>query len=136
VQFAGYEIAFQKVSSHKGPNYQETEGDFQLSRGGRVVVAMTPSKRTYAAPPSTTSEAAIHVSWAGDFYLVMGDPASEGGAVAVRMYFNPLVRFIWVGGLIMFIGGAVSLADRRLRIGVPVRRATPTAATTATGGAS
>jgi cytochrome c-type biogenesis protein CcmF len=133
VEFAGYHVAFETISSHQGPNYQETLGNFQLSRGGQAVVALTPSKRTYVAPPTTTSEAAIHTSWAGDFYLVMGEAAGEGASVAVRMYFNPLVRCIWIGALIMFIGGAVSLADRRLRIGVPSRRSRRGAAAQAVG---
>jgi cytochrome c-type biogenesis protein CcmF len=124
VQFAGYQITFEKLSEQQGPNYQENIGGFQLSRGGQPIVSLNPSKRTYVAPPSTTSEAAIHASWAGDFYLVMGEAAGAGASVAVRMYFNPLVRFIWIGALIMFAGGAVSLADRRLRIGVPARRQT------------
>ena len=136
VQFAGYEVAFEKLSTHQGPNYQETLGSFRLSRGGQPFVPLDPSKRTYVAPPTTTSEAAIHASWAGDFYLVMGEAAGEGGSVPVRMYFNPLVRFIWIGALIMFIGGAISLADRRLRIGVPVRKQQPRAAVHAGGQAS
>jgi cytochrome c-type biogenesis protein CcmF len=128
VQFAGYQIAFEKLSTQQGPNYQENLGSFQLSQGGQAVVSLSPSKRTYVAPQSTTSEAAIHASWAGDFYLVMGEAVGEGTSVGVRMYFNPLVRFIWIGALIMFTGGAISLADRRLRIGVPARRRQPGAA--------
>ena len=136
VQFAGYQIAFKKLSAQQGPNYQENLGSFELSRGGQSVVSLSPSKRSYMAPPSTTSEAAIHASWAGDFYLVMGEAAGEGASVGVRMYFNPLVRFIWIGALIMFIGGGISLADRRLRIGVPARRQQPSAAAHVAGQAS
>ena len=128
VQFAGYQIAFEKVSTQQGPNYEETLGSFQVSREGGQAISMIPSKRAYLAPKSTTSESAIHASWAGDFYLVMGDAAGADASVGVRMYFNPLVRLIWIGALIMFAGGAVSLADRRLRIGVPVRRQPSSAA--------
>ncbi len=39
----------------------------------------------------------------------------------MRAYFNPLVRFIWLGALIMFFGGGVSLSDRKLRVGAPVK---------------
>ena len=67
-----------------------------------------------------TTEAGIHASWRGDLYLVIGDAQPEGG-YAVRAYFNPLVRFIWLGALIMFIGGGISLSDRRLRVGAPSR---------------
>ncbi|MEQ1652087.1 MAG: cytochrome c-type biogenesis CcmF C-terminal domain-containing protein, partial [Hyphomicrobium sp.] len=60
----------------------------------------------------------------GDLYIVIGDEQGAG-AYAVRAYFNPLVRFIWLGALIMFIGGGLSLADRRLRVGAPVKSRRP-----------
>ncbi|RME67792.1 MAG: DUF2141 domain-containing protein, partial [Alphaproteobacteria bacterium] len=59
-----------------------------------------------------------HASWAGDLYVVLGDPL-ENGAFSVRIYFNPLVRLIWIGAVIMFAGGGLSLSDRRLRVGAP-----------------
>jgi cytochrome c-type biogenesis protein CcmF len=84
------------------------------------VTRLEPSKRLYDAPPQPTTEAGIHASWRGDLYVVLGD-AQQNGGYAVRIYFNPLVRFIWLGALIMFMGGAVSLSDRRLRVGAPRR---------------
>ena len=84
---------------------------------------LMPSKRIYDMPPQPTTEAGIHNSWRGDLYIVIGDEQLEGGAYAVRVYFNPLVRFIWIGALIMFLGGFASLSDRRLRIGAPARKA-------------
>ena len=79
-----------------------------------------PAKRTFTAPVQVTSEAGILASWAGDLYTVLGD-RQNGGGFAFRIYFNPLVRFIWIGALIMFLGGVVSLSDRRLRVGAPTR---------------
>ena len=79
-------------------------------------------------PPQPTTEAGIHAAWRGDLYVVLGD-AQTGGGYAVRIYFNPLVRCIWIGALVMFFGGAVSLSDRRLRVGAPGRaRRLPAAA--------
>jgi cytochrome c-type biogenesis protein CcmF len=51
---------------------------------------------------------------------VLGDELKDG-AFTFRLYFNPLVRFIWIGTLIMFFGGMLSLSDRRLRVGAPKR---------------
>ena len=51
---------------------------------------------------------------------MLGDPLKDG-AYSVRLYFNPLVRLIWLGALVMFVGGAESLSDRRLRVGAPAR---------------
>lgn len=119
---AGYDVTFTGVESGRGPNYREDFADFDVKRDGASVTRLKPSKRLYDAPPQPTTEAGIHAAWRGDLYLVIGDPQPDGG-YAVRAYFNPLVRFIWLGALIMFIGGGISLSDRRLRIGVPAGRA-------------
>ena len=119
---AGYDLTFAGVESGRGPNYREDFADFDVKRDGASVTRLKPSKRLYDAPPQPTTEAGIHASWRGDLYVVIGDP-QPGGGYAVRAYFNPLVRFIWLGTLIMFIGGGISLSDRRLRIGVPAGRA-------------
>ncbi len=119
-RIAGYELTFKGVAPSDGPNYREIVGVMSVTRGGRPVVDLEPSKRQFTAPQQTTSEAGIHVALLGDLYVVLGDEAGEG-AYAVRMYFNPLVRLIWIGAIIMFIGGALSLSDRRLRVGAPRR---------------
>ncbi len=113
----------------QGPNYQEQVGLLTVTRGGAPVTELAPAKRLYDAPRQSTTEAAIHVSWRGDLYVVLGDQLKEGGWV-VRLYFNPLVRLIWLGAIVMAIGGALSLSDRRLRIGAPrrARRALPSPA--------
>ncbi|MFA5951324.1 MAG: heme lyase CcmF/NrfE family subunit [Hyphomicrobium sp.] len=119
-EIGGYELRFAGAKPSLGPNFSELTGDFDVTRGGVPVARLAPAKRLYDAPPQPTTEAGIHASWRGDLYVVMGDQQPEG-AFAVRLYFHPLVRFIWIGSLIMFFGGAVSLSDRRLRIGAPVR---------------
>ncbi len=118
---AGYDVKFAGFESGRGPNYREDFADFDVMRSGTSIGRLRPSKRLYDAPPQPTTEAGIHASWRGDLYLVIGDSQPDGG-YAVRAYFNPLVRFIWLGTLIMFLGGGISLSDRRLRIGVPAGR--------------
>jgi cytochrome c-type biogenesis protein CcmF len=101
-----------------------------VTRNGKEVTELNPSKREFTLERSGTTEAGIHPSWRGDLYAVLGDQLKDG-AYSIRLYFNPLVRLIWIGALIMFIGGAFSLSDRRLRVGVPKRaqaRAAPVAA--------
>jgi cytochrome c-type biogenesis protein CcmF len=119
-QIAGYELAFRGAAPSKGPNYTETVGVFDVTSGGTPVTRLEPSKRLYDAPPQPTSEAGIHAAWSGDLYAVLGDQQADGG-FAVRLYFHPFVRCIWIGALVMFFGGAVSLSDRRLRVGAPRR---------------
>ena len=91
---------------------------------------LSPAKRLYDAPRQPTTEAAIHVALAGDLYVVLGDELKDGAGWVVRLYFNPLVRLIWIGAILMALGGALSLSDRRLRIGAPrrARRTVPTPA--------
>ena len=122
----GFDVTFAGVETARGPNYRADMADFDVKRDGQSVTRLTPSKRLYDAPPQPTTEAGIHASWRGDLYLVIGDAQPEGG-YAVRAYFNPLVRFIWLGALIMFIGGGISLSDRRLRVGAPSRSRRPVA---------
>ncbi len=129
VEVGGYTATFKGASPGRGPNYREEIAKFDVTRGGSAIALLEPSKRVYDAPPQPTTESGIHASWRGDLYVVIGDDQG-GGAYAVRAYFNPLVRFIWLGTLIMFIGGGISLSDRRLRVGAPVkaRRSVPIAA--------
>jgi cytochrome c-type biogenesis protein CcmF len=119
-KIAGYALAFRGVAPATGPNYRETVGLFDVARGGATITRLEPSKRIYDVPPQPTTEAGIHAAWRGDLYVVLGD-AQAGGGYAVRIFFNPLVRCIWIGALLMFFGGAVSLSDRRLRVGAPGR---------------
>jgi len=117
---AGYHLTFDGVAPRQGPNYRERVGLFSVTRSGAAVASLEPSKREFTVERNSTTEAAIHVSWRGDLYVVVGDALKEG-AYSVRIYFNPLVRLIWLGAVVMFMGGAVSLSDRRLRVGAPRR---------------
>jgi len=119
-EIAGYELTFRGVAPRQGPNYREQVGLIAVTRGGAPVTELSPAKRLYDAPRQSTTEAAIYVSLRGDLYVVLGDQL-EGGGWVVRLYFNPLVRLIWLGAVVMAIGGALSLSDRRLRIGAPRR---------------
>jgi len=122
VEISGYTLTFSGVAPRQVANYREQVGLFKVTRGGRDVARLMPSKRQFVARQMTTTEAGIHAAWSGDLYVVLGDAQSEG-AFTVRLYFNPLVRLIWIGAIIMFAGGFVSLSDRRLRVGAPKRAA-------------
>ena len=121
VDVAGYDFTLVGVSDVTGPNYTARRGRFTVTREGRPVTVMSPEKRFYPVQGMPTTEAAIHSTWIADLYAVIGEPA-EGGGWSVRLYYNPLVPWIWFGAVMMALGGVVSLSDRRLRIGAPVRR--------------
>ncbi|WP_374466140.1 heme lyase CcmF/NrfE family subunit [Ferrovibrio sp.] len=123
------EYRFLGVQPIKGPNYTAQQGRFEVLENGRVVREMRPAQRRYQQPPMETTEAAIRPSPVADLYAVVGEGNAETGW-AVRLYWKPLVSWIWLGALVMAFGGVLSLSDRRHRVGAPVRRrqAAPSAA--------
>ncbi len=123
IEIAGRSITFDGVENVRGPNYVAQRGTFTVRDGDEVIVRLTPEKRSYPAERSQTTEAAIHTTWLSDLYVVLGE-AADGGAWSTRIYHNPLVPWIWTGAIVMALGGAISLTDRRLRVGAP-RRAAP-----------
>jgi cytochrome c-type biogenesis protein CcmF len=102
-------------------NYTSDTASFTVLRDGREVTVLTPEKRIYDVQRRQTTEAAIHTTGLADLYAVIGDADGRGGWT-VRIYHEPLVPWIWAGALLMVAGGAVSLSDRRLRVGAPRRR--------------
>jgi len=121
VVVAGYEYRYNGAKTIPGPNYLAVRGDFTVRRGDTVVAHMQPEKRRYSVEQRETTEAAITTTFWGDLYLAIGNSDEHGGRV-VRIYFNPLVAWIWSGVAIMVFGGGLSLTDRRYRVGAPVRR--------------
>ena len=117
VTVAGYDYAFAGTREVRGPNYIATVGTFTVSRGGDFVAELHPENRIYMVQGSPTTEAAIYPTFLGDLYVVIGDP--NGNGYVTRIYFNPLIGWIWMGLLIMVVGGVVSLTDRRYRVGAP-----------------
>ena len=115
-----FDFRFEGVRPVVGPNYTAIRGRFRVTRDGAPVVDLLPEERTFTAPPMTTTEAAIHPLVSGDLYAVIGEAAGEG-RWSVRLYMKPLVSWIWLGALIMILGGGLSLSDRRLRVGAPSR---------------
>jgi cytochrome c-type biogenesis protein CcmF len=118
---AGYDIRFEGATERRGPNYVSLFATFQASRGGATVARLEAERRRYLVGGQDTTEAAIHTMVSGDLYAVVGEAQKDGGYV-VRLYFKPLVAWIWAGAAVMVLGGLMSLSDRRLRIGAPARR--------------
>ena len=118
VKLASYDLTFQGVSPREGPNYREVVGRFVVRQGGVQIGVLEPSKRSFSAREMTTTEAALMTIGVSQIYASLGDPGA-GASIAVRLYHKPLVLMIWLGALVMFFGGGLSLSDRRLRIGAP-----------------
>ena len=121
VTVAGYDITFVGVEDVRGPNYLAERGTFTVARDGERIAIMQPEKRRYVVSRQDTTEAAIRTNGIYDLYLVLGESNGKGGW-ATRFYHKPLVPWLWIGAMVMVLGGLISLSDRRLRVGAPSRR--------------
>ncbi len=124
VSLRGYDLTFDDLLSRAGPNYRELLAKFTVKSGGETIAVLEPSKRTFVARQSSTTEAALLTRGASQIYLSLGDIGNDG-TIAVRLYHKPLVLLIWLGALVMAMGGLLSLSDRRLRVGAPRRAQKP-----------
>ena len=120
VALADYQITFRGVQTTTGPNYTAIRGIFDLSTNQKKITSLLPEKRTYTIEGSTTTEAAIYTTMVADVYIVLGEKNDKGGWT-VRIYYNPLVPWIWAGAIFMAFGGLISISDRQKRIGVSKR---------------
>jgi cytochrome c-type biogenesis protein CcmF len=118
VSLRSYDLTFDGTVTRQGPNYRETIAKFTVRQDGNVIGTMEPSKRTFPSRQSSTTEAALMRRGVSQLYLSLGDP-NDDGSIAIRLYHKPLVLLIWLGAVVMFLGGGLSLSDRRLRIGAP-----------------
>jgi cytochrome c-type biogenesis protein CcmF len=113
-----YDFQFDGMANRQGPNYHELAAHFTVRHAGDLVGVMEPSKRSFPSRGSDTSEAALMTRGFAQLYLSLGEPGPDG-SIAVRLYYKPLVLLIWLGAVVMAMGGALSLSDRRLRVGAP-----------------
>ena len=118
LELRGYELRFDGLEQRQGPNYRELAGRFTVRRDGETIAVMEPAKRSFPARENATTEAALMTRGFSQLYLSLGDAGGDG-AINVRLYHKPLVLLIWLGAVVMALGGALSLSDRRLRVGAP-----------------
>ncbi len=119
-----YEITLADVQEVQGPNYLSTMAWMQVKKDGREIAVLTPEKRVYPVAGMPTTEAAIDNGVTRDVYVVIGDPQAAGG-YAVRIYIKPFANWIWLGAIVMALGGALSLSDRRFRVAAGAARRAP-----------
>ena len=113
---AGYEFTFHGVRDFNVDNYVATRGGFTVrSESGDFKVDLFPEKRTYPVQTMPMTEAAIDAGLARDLFIALGEPLDKEGAWAVRIYYKPFIRWIWLGAIIMAVGGLFAASDRRYR---------------------
>ncbi|TPK76450.1 heme lyase CcmF/NrfE family subunit [Mesorhizobium sp. B2-4-15] len=122
VELSGHTLRFVGLYPAQGPNYSEDRGRFDLiGVSGSPVGEISSAKRFYPVRQMTTTESGIKTLGLSQLYISLGDEGKDG-SVVVRLWWKPLVALIWGGGLTMMAGAAMSLMDRRLRVGAPSRR--------------
>ncbi|MGE8246260.1 MAG: heme lyase CcmF/NrfE family subunit [Stenotrophomonas maltophilia] len=109
-----YEVRFEGVDHQQGPNYVADRGHLRVLQHDRELALLHPEKRLYASGGQVMTEAGIHARLDGDVYVALGESLGNN-AWAVRVHIKPFVRWIWLGALLMALGGFVTAADRRFR---------------------
>jgi cytochrome c-type biogenesis protein CcmF len=119
-QVGPYSVTLDSVGERVGPNYKETVASVTVRSGGAVVAEIEPARRQFSSREMSTTQAGLKTLDLGQVYVSIADPTGDG-AVPARLYWKPLVTLIWLGAAAMAFGGALSLADRRLRFGVAAK---------------
>jgi cytochrome c-type biogenesis protein CcmF len=115
---AGYDFRFVNAVDVRGPNYDAVEALVEVTRDGKPVAILKPQKRHFWVQQTDNSQAAISVNWSRDLFVAMGNSLGDG-AWSMRIQYKPLVRYIWLGALVMALGGFIAATDRRYRNKVP-----------------
>jgi cytochrome c-type biogenesis protein CcmF len=114
LELAGYQFVLEGVNRHEGPNYHADRGEVRIYQDDREIAVLHPEKRVYRVQTNPMTEAAIDVGFTRDLYVSLGEPLGKG-AWALRIYYKPFVRWIWLGGILAALGGILAVSDRRYR---------------------
>jgi cytochrome c-type biogenesis protein CcmF len=120
-EMSGYEFKFLGTRQVQGPNYVADEGRIEVWRNGEMITELNPQKRIYNDQNNPMTEASIDDRLMRDVYSALGEPL-ENGAWSMRLYYKPMIRWIWLGCLFMTFGGVLAISDRRYRRSRVVKR--------------
>ncbi|MET0313801.1 MAG: heme lyase CcmF/NrfE family subunit, partial [Hansschlegelia sp.] len=118
VQLSGMDLTFEGMAPRMGPNYRASMARITARQDGQVVATLEPERRFYLARKMDVGESGIVTFGLSQLYAAIAEPRSDG-ATGLRIQYKPMVLLIWIGAIIMGLGGLMSLADRRLRVGAP-----------------
>jgi cytochrome c-type biogenesis protein CcmF len=127
---ADYDFRLTALKDVNGPNFVGVEADIVVTRAGRLVTTLHPQKRLYNSGGNPMTEAGIEVGAARDLFAALGDDLGQG-RWSLRLQYKPLIRYIWLGALLIAFGGGIAALDRRYRRSAVARAAATEAAATA-----
>ena len=115
-----YEVVVTDLAPRDGSNYKDLVAHTEIREGGRLIAEMDPSRRSFTTRTMVRTEAGIVTLGLGQVYMNIAEVRVDG-ALDLRLYWKPYVALIWLGALVMSLGGLLSMSDRRLRIGIAKR---------------
>ena len=118
IEIAGFTLTHAGKRQEQGPNFVQDTLVVSVSRGGVEELQLTPAKRFYTGHGTATTEASIETYWFSQLYVSVGDTDDQGRTV-LRAWWKSQVIFVWLGPILMALGGCLSLSYRRLRVGAP-----------------
>ena len=113
-ELGGYRFELIDIGRSQGPNYAADFAVFDVTEAGQRLAVLAPEKRRYFASGQIMTEAAIDASLWRDVYIALGEPIGDN-AWAVRLQYKPMVRWLWLGALMIGLGALVTIFDRRYR---------------------
>ncbi|GAB6259921.1 heme lyase CcmF/NrfE family subunit [Photobacterium sp. R1] len=114
VNVEGFDFRLAGLRNVEGPNYDGFIGDFVVTANGKFITELHAEKRFYTVAGSMMTEAAIDSGVTRDLYVALGEELNDG-AWAVRIYYKPFVNWLWAGAILMALGGAMAISDKRYR---------------------
>ena len=117
VQILDYNFTFKGLKITDGANYQGGTADIEITRNGKPEATLHAEKRFYNVSKMGMTEAAIDWGFTRDLYAALGEQLDDG-SWGLRLYYKPFIRWIWLGGLFMALGGLLCMLDKRYRIRV------------------
>ncbi len=108
-----YSVTLDGISPVIGENWSALEAQLTATRGDDST-RLHPQLRFFANPPTSTNESAILTALDGQLYTVLGQPDGQG-RWQLRLWWKPFVTLIWFGGVLIALGGALSLVGRLRR---------------------
>lgn len=110
---SGYTLSLRSVEPAAGPNYTAVAATMEVTREGRHIATLKPENRSFSDPPQETTEAGIVPLLGGDLYAVIGAPDGRDGW-QVRFHWKPWVSALWLGALLVALGGVIGIVDSLL----------------------
>lgn len=116
-QIVDYQFEFKGIKITDGANYQGGTAELEITRSGKYEATLNAEKRFYNVSRMGMTEAAIDWGFSRDLYAALGEKLDDN-SWAVRLYYKPFIRWIWIGGLFMALGGLLCMMDKRYRLRV------------------